>query len=230
MTKKDPRGGDDAPATEPPHEPDAGAERPRERIVACALDLFHRNGIRGVGVEAIVEAAHTNKMTLYRHFGSKDDLILEYLNYKGRKSEEIWAEIEAESPGDPAGQLYGYIRRVAKFIAGDERGCDLANAAVELTQEGHPGLKVIEDFKREQRDRLAGLCEAAGASQPGLLADSLMLLIEGARVSRRSVGTQGPSANLMRTADAVIASFGVPARDQAGAQPNAKNGRSLLGA
>ena len=73
-------------------------------------------------------------MTLYRHFGSKDDLILEYLNYKGRKSEEIWAEIEADEPGDPAGQLYGFIRQAAKFIAEDERGCDLANAAVELTE------------------------------------------------------------------------------------------------
>ena len=62
------------------------SERPRDRIVACALDLFHRRGIRGVGVETIAEAAGTNKMTLYRHFGSKDDLILEYLNYKGRKS------------------------------------------------------------------------------------------------------------------------------------------------
>ena len=107
MAKKDLRGGDNAEKAEGPREPDAAAERPRERIVACALDLFHRNGIRGVGVEAIVEAAHTNKMTLYRHFGSKDDLILEYLNYKGRKSEEIWAEIEAESPGDAAAQLYG---------------------------------------------------------------------------------------------------------------------------
>ena len=54
--------------------------RPRERIVDCAQDLFHRRGIRGVGVEAIAEAAGTNKMTLYRHFGSKDELILEYLN------------------------------------------------------------------------------------------------------------------------------------------------------
>jgi AcrR family transcriptional regulator len=227
MAKKELRGGDNAPMAQPAHEPSADAERPRERIVACALDLFHRNGIRGVGVEAIVEAAHTNKMTLYRHFGSKDDLILEYLNYKGRKSEEIWAEIAAESPGDPAGQLYGYVRQAAKFIAEDERGCDLANAAVELTQDGHPGLKVIEEFKHQQRDRLASLCEAAGASQPSLLADSLMLLIEGARVSRRSVGTQGPSANLVRTADAVIASFGVPGRDAAGAPPRAPDRRSL---
>ena len=229
MAKKDLKGGEDVPVAERPHEPDAAAERPRERIVACALDLFHRNGIRGVGVEAIVEAAHTNKMTLYRHFGSKDDLILEYLNYKGRKSEEIWAEIEADSPGDPAGQLYGFINQAAKFIAEDQRGCDLANAAVELTEQGHPGLKVIEEFKRQQRDRLAKLCGAAGATQPGLLADLLVLLIEGARVSRRSVGTLGPSANLVRTSEAVIASFGVPARQKSGPPGKAADRRSLRG-
>ena len=206
-------------------EPEESAERPRERIVACALDLFHRNGIRGVGGEAIVEAAHTNKMTLYRHFGSKDDLVIEYLNYKGRKSAEIWAEMEAESPGDPVAQLYGFVRKVAKFIADDQRGCDLANAAVELTEAGHPALKVIEAFKVQQRDRLAKLCQAAGASEPGVLADSIVLLIEGARVSRRSVGTEGPSANLVRTADAVIASFGVPPRETASPEPKADEKR-----
>ena len=99
--------------------------------------------------------------------------------------------------------------KVAIFIAGDERGCDLANAAIELTEAGHPGLRVIEEFKMRQRERLTNLCKAAGASQPDLLADTLFLLIEGARVSRRSVGTNGPSANLVRTSRGVIASFGV---------------------
>ncbi len=197
-----------------PDEAEVAPERPRERIVACAQELFHRHGIRGVGVEAIAEAAGTNKVTLYRHFGSKDDLIVEYLGRKAQKADEIWSDIEAASPGDPVGQLYGYIGRVAKFIAEDERGCDLANAAVELTEAGHPGLKVIEEFKKRQRDRLAKLCWAAGAAQPGLLADTIVLLIEGARVSRRSVGTGGPSANLVRTSEAVIASFGVPVRDK----------------
>ena len=73
------------------------APPPRERIVATANDLFHRHGLRGVGVETIAEAAGTNKMTLYRHFESKDELILEYLNYKGKKSEELWADIERAS-------------------------------------------------------------------------------------------------------------------------------------
>ena len=206
-----------------------GVQRPRERIFVCAQDLFHRRGIRGVGVDAIAEAAGTNKMTLYRHFGSKDDLILEYLNYKGKKSDEVWAEIQAANPGDPTGQLYDFVEKAAKFIAEDERGCDLANAAVELTEEGHPGLRVIEEFKVRQRDRLARLCGAAGASRPDLLADGLVLLIEGARVSRRSVGSEGPSANLVRTSEAVIASFGIPPRAKHRSQPKAANRRIRRG-
>ncbi len=80
-----------------------------------------------------------------------------------------------------------------------------------MTEQGHPGLRVIEEFKSRQRDRLANLCQAAGASQPGLLADTLILLIEGARVSRRNVGMAGPSANMLQTSRGVLASFGVPA-------------------
>jgi len=65
-----------------------------------------------------------------------------------------------------------------------------------------------------------GHLAAAGASQPGLLADALVLLIEGARVSRRSVGTEGPSANFVRTSEAVIASFGIPPKDRPGRAPS----------
>ncbi len=202
-----------------PDVPISRAGKPRDRIFACAQDLFHRRGIRGVGVEAIAEAAGTSKMALYRHFDSKDELIIEYLNYKGRKSDEIWAEIEAQNPGDPGGQLYGFVDKAAIFIAEDERGCDLANAAIELTEQGHPGLRVIEEFKMRQRERLTNLCKAAGASQPGLLADTLFLLIEGARVSRRNVGANGPSANLVRTSRGVIASFGVRPLDARESSP-----------
>jgi len=52
---------------------------PRERILATAVELFYRHGIRAVGVDSIAEAAGTNKMTLYRHFTSKDELVAEYL-------------------------------------------------------------------------------------------------------------------------------------------------------
>src|SRR6185437_10550062 len=197
-------------STSYPEVPVSRAGKSRDRIFDCAQDLFHRRGIRGVGVEAIAEAAGTSKMALYRHFDSKDELIIEYLNYKGRKSDEIWAEIEAANPGDPSAQLYGFMDKAAIFIAEDERGCDLANAAIELTEQGHPGLRVIEEFKRRQRERLVDLCAAAGASEPALLADALVLLIEGARVTRRNVGVCGPSAHLVQTARGVLASFGVP--------------------
>jgi AcrR family transcriptional regulator len=183
--------------------------RPRDRIVSTAQDLFHRHGIRGVGVDAIAEAAGTNKMTLYRHFGSKDDLIVECLGRAGAEADRIWDEIEAESPGNPIGQLRAWIARAADCVADDERGCDLANAAVELTESGHPGLRLIEEFKNRFRERLAELCRRAGAAQPDLLADTLSLLIEGARVSRRSVGAEGPSAKFVRACEAVAASYGV---------------------
>ena len=67
---------------------------PRERILAAARDLFYRHGIRAVGVEAIAEAAATNKMTLYRHFGSKDELISAYLTQLAREGDEVWSCIE----------------------------------------------------------------------------------------------------------------------------------------
>jgi hypothetical protein len=116
---------------------------------------------------------------------------------------------------------------VAKFIAEDERGCDFSNAAVELTEDNHPALRVIEAVKRRQRERLERLCEAAGARQPGLLADTIVLLVEGARVSRRSVGTAGPCANLARACEAVIASFGVRPRDKLDPRLSAADGRRL---
>src|SRR5829696_8002052 len=86
---------------------------PRERILAAASDLFYRLGIRAVGVEAIAEAAQTNKMTLYRHFGSKDELIAAYLQRLADQSVTSWERREAEYPGDPLGQLRAWLREMA---------------------------------------------------------------------------------------------------------------------
>jgi AcrR family transcriptional regulator len=183
--------------------------RPRDRIVLTARDLFHRYGIRGIGVDAIAEAAGTNKMTLYRHFGSKDDLIVECLNKVAKEAEEAWANVESTYPDDPLAQLRAWVRLAAECVIEDSRGCDMANAAVELTESNHPARRVIEEFKTGQRNRLASLCRAAGAAQPDLMADALSLLLEGARVSRRSVGAEGPSAKFVRVSEAVIASFGL---------------------
>jgi AcrR family transcriptional regulator len=181
--------------------------RPRERIVGTARDLFHKHGIRGVGVDAIAEAAGTNKMTLYRHFGSKDDLIIQCLRNAALDADAWWAEIEASNPGDPLAQLHAWVRGGAECVFDDDRGCDLANAAVELAETDHPARPVIEEIKTKHRDRLAKLCREAGIEQADLLADTLSLLLEGARVSRQSVGVEGPSAKFVRMCEAIIASF-----------------------
>jgi AcrR family transcriptional regulator len=184
--------------------------RPRDRIAGAARNLFHKHGIRGIGVDAIAEAAGTNKMTLYRHFGSKDDLIIQCLRDVALEAESWWAENNSNHPGDPLAQLRAWILGCAERVFDDDRGCDLANAAVELAETNHPARRVIEGIKTEQRNRLAKLCREAGIAQADLLADTLSLLLEGARVSRQSVGVEGPSARFVRMCEAVIASFQTP--------------------
>jgi len=181
--------------------------RPRERIVSTARDLFHRRGIRAVGIDTIAEVAGTNKTTLYRHFASKDDLIMECLRSRAEEARQSWAEIEASSPEDGLAQLRFWLARVAKRLANDCRGCEFTNAAVELTEEDHPARKFIEDIKTEYRDWLAKLCRKAGIARAELLADTLSILLEGARASRQSVGPEGPSSRFQAMAEAIIESF-----------------------
>jgi len=179
---------------------------PRDRVLAAAGDLFYRHGIRAVGVEWIAEAARTNKMTLYRHFASKDALVAEYLRESARQADTCWDRFEAAHPEDPRAQLRAWLAEMAGHLAAsDERGCPLANAAVELPEKEHPARRVIEEYKNAQRERLVALCRAAKLSEPDLLADELNLLLEGARVTSQSVGAAGLDARLIRMGEAMIA-------------------------
>src|ERR1700742_3461809 len=83
---------------------------PRARILAAAAELFYRNGIRAVGVESIAEAAGTNKMTLYRHFSSKDELVAEYLRQSAKGEVANWERLKAAHPGDPLAQLRAWLK------------------------------------------------------------------------------------------------------------------------
>ena len=179
---------------------------PRERILAVAADLFYRHGIRAVGVDAVAEAAGTNKMTLYRHFVSKDDLVAEYLRRLAEQASTCWDKLAAQHPGDARAQLRAWLKEMASHVAsGDERGCPLANAAIELPEKNHPARRVIETFKNAQRDRIIALCAAAELAEPELLADELFLLLEGARVAAQSMGREGLGGRLIRMGEALIA-------------------------
>lgn len=186
---------------------DASRPRPRDRIVERARHLFRQYGLRGIGVDAIAEAAGTNKMTLYRHFSSKDELIVTCLREVVAETDAMWASFEAAHPNDPMAQLHVWVRRAAECAVAEGRGCDIANAAAELADCDHPARKVIEQFKTDQRERLARLCRDAGIKQAELLADTLSLLIEGARVNWQSVGPDGPGARFVGISEAVIESF-----------------------
>lgn len=178
---------------------------PRERILQAARELFYRDGIRAVGVEAVAAAAGTNKMTLYRHFASKDELVAAYLQDLSDQGEALWDEAGTKHPGDADGQLRYLLRRISQFA--DEcsgRGCALANAAVELPERAHPARRVIEAHKNRSRERLVALCRQAGYLHPERLADEMFLLVEGARVSLQSVGPEGPGARLYALAQSLL--------------------------
>jgi AcrR family transcriptional regulator len=189
--------------------PDAPAARqpPRERIVKVARDLFYERGVRAVGVEEIAEAAGTNKMTLYRHFPSKDELVAECLRQFARQADAFWDGLAAAYPDDPRAELKAWLEAMMeRIVATGDCGCALANVAIELREKDHPARKVIEAVKCAQRDRLVRLCRAANLDEPEFLADELFLLLEGARVSAQSVGRDGPAARLVRMGEAIIAS------------------------
>src|SRR5437660_10486554 len=81
---------------------------PRERIIAVAADLFYRHRIRAIGVEAIAEAAGTNKMTLYRHFDSKDEMVAAYLRCLDEKANAYREKLAAQHTDDTRAHLHAW--------------------------------------------------------------------------------------------------------------------------
>ena len=80
----------------------------------------------------------------------------------------------------------------------------MANAAIELTEKTHPARKVIEAHKAKLREHLAEMCIRMNARNPGLLADQLFLLMEGAQVTTQTLGVNGPAKNVARAAEMLI--------------------------
>ena len=179
---------------------------PRERILAAARELFYRHGIHAIGVDAIAEAAGTNKMTLYRHFDSKDALIVECLRRLTAEFDVSWDAIAASHAGDPKGQLLAWLKHIGEWkLSATDRGCGLANAAVEITDPNHPARRFIDQQKTLHREKLVGLCREAGLREPELLADKVFLMCEGARVSLQSVGCKGPAGRLVDMLQGLVA-------------------------
>ena len=179
---------------------------PRTRILKTAREQFYRDGIHAVSVDAIAEAAGTNKTTLYRHFESKDELVAECLRELTRDFDLAWADIQRKHAGEPKQQLLALLRLSAEFKVGPhQRGCAFANAAIELPVPNHPARRVIEEAKSRFRQLIAELCREAGLRDPELLADELFLLGEGARVASQALGPRGPVQRLFEIFRSLVA-------------------------
>lgn len=188
-----------------PRKSDANRPSARKRIFDTASQLFYLKGIRAVGVETIAAEADTTKMSLYRNFPSKDELVAEWLRDHDVNFWQTWDAMASRHPKDPRRQLKAAFTLLARHVADPKaRGCPMANAAVELTEKDHPARKVIEAHKTKLRARLAQMCNQMGVRGPGLLADHLFLLMEGAQVTTQTLGVRGPARNVARAAEMLI--------------------------
>ena len=177
----------------------------RDRILVAAGDLFHKQGIRGVSVETIAEAAQTNKMTLYRYFDSKDELIAEWVRGMIAHKEEEWKDLTAKHVGDPAGLLQDWSRRTAsKLREMEERGSAMGNALAELPDPEHPARRVIQDYKTRSHKRVVRLCKAAGFQNPVLAANLFSMLLEGAHSCVQCTGMRQIGEHLVQLVDLMV--------------------------
>jgi AcrR family transcriptional regulator len=187
--------------------PAQAKERVRDRIMRTACELFYCRGIHAVGVDTIASEAGTNKMSFYRNFASKDELVAEYLREAEAEAWKWWDATAAAHSGDPRAQveaLFGLL--VKKTCTVESRGCALANAAVEITDSDHPARPIIEKYKADMRRRFRRLAREMRARDADGLGDSLMLLWEGSYLSRLTSDSQhGPAQNAVKAVRTLIA-------------------------
>lgn len=158
----------------------------QEKILIAASELFYSQGIRATGVDAIVKAANTTKMSLYKYYASKDDLVIAFLR---KRDEDFrgWFVAQVDSKADtPKAKLLAVFDVIGEWLAIPEfRGCAFINAAAEFPIEGNPVHQVSADFYDSFRGYITELARQCGAKTPESLALQLSLLIEGAIVSEQ---------------------------------------------
>ena len=184
-----------------------------QKILETAASLFHRHGLRGVGVDQVIADSGVAKSTLYTHFRTKDDLIAAYL----RQTDESWldklkAAADAAGP-DPAARIVGLFDALtASFDRHGFFGCPFISATVEA----EPGSKAHEATIAHLRRRQAWLTDLArevDAKDPEAMASHLGLLIDGALASGRLL--QDPTViDAAKAAARDLAATCLPAADK----------------
>ncbi|MBN3858338.1 TetR/AcrR family transcriptional regulator [Paraburkholderia sp. Ac-20340] len=180
--------------------------RAQEQLLLAADELFYQEGVRAVGVEAVVERAGVNKMSLYRQFSSKDDLVVAYLKRCDVRFFERFEASVAKHPGDAAKQLLQCFVDLAQRASTPEyRGCPFVNVAAEFPDVEHPARRSVIDNKTQLMARLNEMARAAQAGDPASLADELALLVEGVYAASQTYGPGcGPILAAPRVAKLLI--------------------------
>lgn len=187
----------------------------REHLLDTALKLFQREGFHAVGIDRILAEAGVAKMTLYKHFGSKQALIVAALE---RKNAQFFAGLKAgldKVPGGPRERLLAVFDLFGLWYREpDFHGCLFVKAAGEFPDAADPIHAAAADYKRQLLAELVELARQAGAPSPRLLAQRLSLLLEGATVLAQVLGGQ-ESARQARDTAALLMRQMLPEQAQA---------------
>lgn len=167
----------------------------RDRLLGAADDLFYRQGIRAVGVDQIVKTAGVAKISMYRAFPSKDDLIVAYLRDRDAAFWREWDIVVAEVDGaeEQLRAVVAFVR--AAIVEPGYRGCPFANFTSEYSDRDHAGRRIVEASKGELRRRLSDLCKRMEVLEPERLAGALFILIEGVVSVSQSAPAEMQSAD-----------------------------------
>ena len=173
-------------------------ESAREKILETAGPLFYEHGFRAIGVDTIVEQSGVAKMTLYRHFPSKDDLIAAYLQ-ESHDDSVVWIEsLIAPYPEDGQAAIMALFEGVAEQASKAVcYGCTFVVAASEFPDATHPAHQLALSYKQKMLEILLTLTQQMGAADPLQLAQQLFLLMDGAWAAVRVFGPTSPAQSLV---------------------------------
>jgi AcrR family transcriptional regulator len=159
----------------------------RERILGAAQQLFREQGINNTGVDQLCAVAEVSKRTAYQHFGSKDELIAEYLR---RHDPDTMPEVFERADLTPRERLLAVFESPLAVTNDATPLCPFIAAAVEIADPEHPARVRAREYKKSVAARLTETAREAGADDPELLGKQLALLLDGASARTRTLGTE----------------------------------------
>lgn len=184
------------------------AEENRAHVLSTASELFYRNGIRAVGMDQIIKAAGVGNATVYRQFPTKDHLATAYVQERA----DAWFDrmrTAAASVEDPRQKILAVFEVTGEDVSGEKyRGCPMLNTHTEFPAPEHPAHAVAVAHKQEICDWFRGMAAAAGTKDPQMLAEQLLLVLNGILSTAAVLGAGGPARQGLALARQLIAAAG----------------------